>query len=112
MANDEKGMDPWRIGILVLIIGAFALAFWFMSQIVDARFNSLEGQLRSTSDSLSQQISVNRSLIIETSHCSAAEQPAPAAAAEEASAEGEATEGEAAEGEAEGEEAEEGGGEE
>jgi len=112
MSETNGKLDPWRLVTVVVVVVAFFVGFYLLSGMIDARFDAVEGQIRTTTESLSNDIQANRELI--TGNAEARPQPAAAeapaeAAEEEAEAEGDgnAPEGgeEAAEGEAEAEEA-------
>ncbi len=107
MSEESGKLDPWRLVTMVVIVVAFFVGFYLLSGMIDARFDGLEGQLRTTTESLSNDIQANRALI-----SGAAEEAPTPAAAEAPDEDTEAPdEGEAAEEDGE-EEAEEGGDEE
>lgn len=64
MAGDNGSkFDPWRIATMVVVVVAFFVGFYLLSGMIDARFDSLEGQLRSTTESLGNDIQANRQMI-------------------------------------------------
>jgi hypothetical protein len=86
--NGSSKFDPWRIATMVVIVVAFFVGFYLLSGMIDARFDALDAQLRSTSESLATEIQTNRSLI--SAQAEATPQPvaaeAPAAPAAEPAA--------------------------
>ena len=106
MSEESGKLDPWRLVTMVVIVVAFFVGFYLLSGMIDARFDGLEGQLRSTTESLSNDIQANRALI------SGAEEATPTPAAAEAPAEDTEAPAEDEAAEEGGEEAAEEGGEE
>jgi hypothetical protein len=79
LGDKESKFDIWRILITIVILGAIAGGLWLHDAAGRARYDALQAQVRSSTESIMEEIRINRSYLQTVIERRNSAEPAPAA---------------------------------